>query len=176
MLLLLKNYVSLHLVPPFAGTSPSLPYTCLFIFSFFSSPKIPRVCCGPESCSWSSANLERSSAFLEIWGGRRHEIGCKPTCKNPQVVYAQPTRTAGLSITMLEVKRNTKCKNPAVNQWLKKTYVVNLKWCNYSTELNETLLRFLQIKHLLLKWWEKQHNALLLLWLRIVMSQENNSR
>lgn len=70
MLLLLKNYVALHLVPPFAGTSPSLPYTCLFIFSFFSSPKIPRVCCGPESCSWSSANLERSSAFLEIWGER----------------------------------------------------------------------------------------------------------
>lgn len=76
MLLLLKNYASLHL-PPLAGTSPSLPYTCLFIFSFFPSPTIPRVCCGPESCSWSSANLERSSAFLEIWEGRRHEIGCK---------------------------------------------------------------------------------------------------
>lgn len=81
---------------PFAGTSPSLPYTCLFIFSFFSSFKIPRVCCGPESCSWSSANLERSSAFLEIWGGRRHEIGCKPRCINPQVVYTQPTCAAGL--------------------------------------------------------------------------------
>lgn len=66
--------------PPPVATSPSLPYTCLFIFSFFPSPTIPRVCCGPESCSWSSANLERSSAFLEIWEERTHEIGCKPSC------------------------------------------------------------------------------------------------
>lgn len=57
------------------GPSPSLPYTCLFIFSFFPSPTIPRVCCGPERCGWSSANLERSSAFLEIWEQRRHKIG-----------------------------------------------------------------------------------------------------
>lgn len=65
--------------PSLADTSLSLPYTCLFIFSVFSSPTIPGVCCGPESCSWSSANLERSSAFLEIWEGKkRHKTGCKP--------------------------------------------------------------------------------------------------
>lgn len=57
--------------PSLADTSLSLPYTCLFIFSGFSSPTIPGVCCGPESCSWSSANLERSSAFLEIWEGKK---------------------------------------------------------------------------------------------------------
>lgn len=51
------------------ASSPNKPrrvnsYTCLFIFSL-SFPTMLWVCWGPESCSSSSANLARSSAFLE---------------------------------------------------------------------------------------------------------------
>lgn len=59
--------------------------------------------------------------------------------------------------------------------WTSERRVVNLKWRNYSPEPNETLWRLLQVKHLLVKWWERQHDALLLLCLQTVMSLENNS-
>lgn len=61
---------------------------------------------------------------------------------------------------------------PWTSDWIP---VVHLKWRDYSPEWNETLLRVLHIKRLLLKWWQKQHDALLSPRLQIVMSQENNS-
>lgn len=166
-----------------SGPPPSLvplPHFLTLVFSsspFSRLPRSPEFAAGQKAAAEAQPIWNAAPPFWRSEGGRRHEIGCKKKkqdAKNPQVVYAQPTRAAGRVSSRWKRSGTSNAEDPAVNQWLDKAPVVHLKWRDYSPEWNETL-RVLHIKRLLFKWWQKQHDALLSPWLQIVMSQENNS-
>lgn len=99
MLLLLKNYVSLHLVPPLRWylslTSLHLSFHLLLFLVSQDPQSLLRARKLQLKLSQSGTQLRLSGDLRGVEGTRLVVKKKNQDAKNPQVVYAQPTRAAG---------------------------------------------------------------------------------
>lgn len=88
MLLLLKNYVSLHLVPP--PSLVPLPHFLTLVFSsspFSRLPRSPEFAAGQKAAAEAQPIWNAAPPFWRSEGGRRHEIGCKKKKNTMQKIH-----------------------------------------------------------------------------------------